>query len=138
MLYFLLFNLFMTIVAVNISNNLFEKHLYKRSKPFGVISKFCFPILFGLLTWGTCYILYLIVYQFINFSFLLISKNKLPIKGQLFAIIPVNNPVFFRVFQKFHQVDIVEQMDFAKTNQIGKCPMPLQPLFDDRQQKIDH
>ena len=83
-------------------------------------------------------ILYLIVYQFINFSFLLISKNKLPIKGQLFAIIPVNNPVFFRVFQKFHQVDIVEQMDFAKTNQIGKCPMPLQPLFDDRQQKIDH
>ncbi len=68
MLYFLLFNLFMTIVAVNISNNLFEKHLYKRSKPFGVISKFCFPILFGLLTWGTCYILYLIVFIVLSMS----------------------------------------------------------------------
>lgn len=68
MLYFLLFNLFMTIVAVNISNNLFEKHLYKRSKPFGVISKFCFPIFFGLLTWGTCYILYLIVFIVLSMS----------------------------------------------------------------------
>ncbi|AZC08777.1 hypothetical protein DKE48_019050 (plasmid) [Acinetobacter nosocomialis] len=58
----------MTIVAVNISNNLFEKHLYKRSKPFGVISKFCFPILFGLLTWGTCYILYLIVFIVLSMS----------------------------------------------------------------------
>jgi hypothetical protein len=64
---------------------------------------------------------------------LLISKNKLPIKGQLLAIVSVNNPVFFWIFQKFHQIDIVEQMDFAKTNQIGKRPMPLKPLFDNRQ-----
>jgi len=45
-------------------------------------------------------------------------------------------PVFFRVFQESHQINIVKEVDFAKTHQIGKCPIAFEPLFNHCNQKI--
>jgi hypothetical protein len=61
-------------------------------------------------------------------SFLEIAELATLEQSQLLFIPYCFLPVFVWVFEEAHQMNVIEQVNFAKTNQIRECPLTFELL----------